>query len=147
MDKEIRLYLEGELTLQANGKWFHQGQEITNQKISDLFHRSIIKDPESGYRIKIRYFSASFKIEQVPFFIATIYETENELKAVLLGGKEAKLDLTTLSLKDSELFCDFDSNTAKFLTAAYQLLVQYLISSDTIEFKGKQYPIKNADGI
>ena len=63
-------YLDGAIRLNARGEWSHDSVAFTNQKLIDLFHRSIVwDDAAKKFILQVGVYRAPFEYEDTVFFV------------------------------------------------------------------------------
>lgn len=146
-------YLQGSLCLNSEGIWIHEGTPFSNPRLSELFSRSVVWNPElASYVIKIGHQQALFTIEDVPYFAdALVWEgaTSGVPKAVqLAGGCSYPFSLEQLRLAKNELFyLDLSVNAgrldcARCSRSLHQILIQHCVSEHEIQFGGRRFRVK-----
>ena len=114
--------------LDKEGRWFHEGVEITHKRTILLFARNLSKGSEGRYYIRVGKEQAAVEVEDAPFMIRSVTIKENErglISGFLLSlndGTEEYLDPHTLMiLDDNVMYCSVKSGTerARFLRSAY----------------------------
>jgi len=124
----------GEIFLDKEGRWFHQGEEITHQKTIELFSRSIVKDPSGGYRLQIGKEWAKIQVEDTPYMVRSVELCKDQIKLILNDNSSETLDPRTLRIgKDNVLYCSVKSGKypARFLRPAYYQIMQLLDQDDS----------------
>ncbi len=115
--EEIREKIESgefvidEIILDKDGNWFHNGQPFTNQKIIDLFNRSIHITEDGSYALHYDVYTYPIIVEDVPFFISGVrFDGFGDFEKIFIntsdGGTE-ELDICTLYYRKSNnaLYC------------------------------------------
>ncbi len=116
------------LFLDKEGRWFHEGVEITHGRTRLLFSKSIRRDPTGKYHVHVGPESAEVIVEDAPYTIksVTIQEEPDGLPKdyILHLNDETQELLEPGSLVVSEqnvMYCRVKggSERARFLRAAY----------------------------
>lgn len=136
-------YQGGEIRLDKEGRWFHEGVEITHKLTADLFSRSVRKNPEGeGYILEVGMEWCPIVVEDTPFVVRRA-EVKDERAVIWLNdGTVEDLDLSTLRVGgENVLYCDVKNGEypARFLRPAY-----YQITG-TLEETEKGYAIRVGD--
>lgn len=134
-------YLEGSLSLTAEGEWLHDGSPFQNQNVAELFHRSVRWNQEAGrYELQIGKEVATFTVADTPYFVKEIRSIQREPEVVLLGGHCERLNIQSLSLGSSDqLYCLVNgSHRARLLRSAHQELLRYTIDDSTLLVAGQR---------
>jgi hypothetical protein len=120
--KSIPLFLDKE------GKWFHEGIQITHVRTVELFSRSLVKETDGGYSIKIGSEYSRVQVEDTPYMVTSLSvqhgETGKPCEYLLRlnDGRKEFLDPGTLTTNsDNVLYCRVRNGTekARFLRPAY----------------------------
>ncbi len=122
-------YEGGLIKLDREGRWFHDGVEITHGRTLDLFNRSIERDPEGGYRLSVGLEYAPIDVEDTPYFVRRVDLTEEGAALRLSDGTDEALDPATLRVGGANvLYCAVKGGEfpAKFLRPAYYQLMERL---------------------
>lgn len=138
MKERIPLFLDKE------GRWFHEGFEITHERTVQLFSRSLVKEPDGGYSIRIGSECARVQVEDTPYVVKSLtVQTGDggkprEYLLHLSDGRMEFLDPGTLATRtDNVLYCRVrgGSERARFLRPAYYLLCSHI----EVDEKGVDY--------
>jgi len=119
----------GEIFLDKEGRWFHEGVEITHPRTIELFSRSVVKDDDRGYLLKIGKERARIEVEDTPCFVRSVEFRNNEVFLELNDKSVESLNPCSLRVgKDNVLYCDVKSGQfpARFLRPAYYQLMTRL---------------------
>jgi len=140
-------YQGGTLFLDKEGRWFHEGEEITHKLTAELFSRSVCKDPAGGYHLVVGQEWSPIEVEDTPFMVRQVDLTGNKAIARLNDGSEEDLDLSTLKVgAENVLYCEVKAGQfpARFLRPAYYQLMERLVEDDegfAVEVGGRRWPI------
>jgi uncharacterized protein len=144
-----------DLFLDKDGRWFHEGIEITHQRTCSLFSRSLTKGSDGRYYVRVGKEYAPVDLEDKPFVIKSVtIVTDSEescsMYRILLNDEtEETLDPNTLTIgPDHVMYCTVKGSTveARFLRSAYYQIsahVEYIETEDryVLPWKGHNYPI------
>lgn len=133
MDDLVESQASEKIFLDKEGRWFHEGVEITHPLTVELFSRSVVKDPSAGYRLQIGREWAKIKIEDTPYMIKTVEIQSNQVLILLNDKSVEKLEPDTLWIgKNNVLYCRVKNGEypARFLRPAYYQLMQALKEKD-----------------
>ena len=123
------------LYLNKEGRWYHEGIEITHEKTCSLFYRHLSKEGDGRYYIRIGNEIAKVAIEDAPYVVRSVHVSKDpkgtisDYKLLLSDGSQELLDPRTLFVgKRNVLYCRVkDGNhLARFSRPAYQLLCSHL---------------------
>lgn len=144
-------YKGGKLFLDKEGRWFHDGVEITHKLTVDLFSRSIRRDKSGQYVLEVGPEWAPVEVEDTPFMVRRVDVEDDIVRATLNDGSEEELDLDTLRISDRNvLYCDVKNKEypARFLRPAYYQLMNHLVENRdgyAIKIAGQNWYIKNSE--
>lgn len=127
--------LKGKLKLSRYGEWYHEGKLFERKALADLFHRSIVWDPDDKeFFIKIGRERARFECEDVPFFVSSLVESSPTWSIKLLGGALEPLPPQELTLgEEGQIYCTvYDHHKARLTRAAHQQLLTQAIDESTV---------------
>ncbi len=142
-------YKGGEIRLDKEGRWFHDGVEITHKLTRDLFSRNIKRDPSSGgYILEIGSEWSPVTVEDTPFMVRRVDVNGERAIAFLNDNTREDLDLGSLRVGGGNvLYCDVKDGLypARFLRPAYYQLMQRLTETETgyaVKVGGRLWHIK-----
>ncbi len=147
------------LRFDKEGKWYHQGVEITHERTLRLFSRSLRKDSQGRYLIAIGKEWSYVEVEDAPFLVRSLdyhppTETKEAYFSILLNdGNTETLDLNTLRVgRDNVLYCRVKKGEyrARFCRASYYEFTRYIEFDSSsggyfIPLNGKRYYLKGED--
>jgi hypothetical protein len=119
------------LFLNKEGRWYHQGVEITHERTCALFYRNLKKGSDGYYYVKIGVESAKVIIEDVPYVIRSLDILRGpdgdviDYRLLLNDDSCEFLDPETLFVGERDaLYCTVGrgEHLARFSSPAYQLL-------------------------
>ncbi|MEW5980326.1 MAG: DUF1285 domain-containing protein [Acidobacteriota bacterium] len=119
--------------LDKEGRWFHEGCEITHARTLRLFSRSLTRDVDGRYWIEIGAERARVEVEDTAYQVrsVTVIRTSAGIPfdyvLHLSDGVEELLDPATLAVgKRNVLYCSVrnGSERARFLRQAYYQLCE-----------------------
>lgn len=146
----------GGLFLDREGRWFHEGVEITHERTRRLFSRSLFRGEDGGYVLRVGRECAPVTVQDTPFVIRSVTAGEREgagcctYELLLSDGSREPLDPHTLTVeREHILYARVKGGTerARFLRAAYYQLCAH-IEYDELEdryllpWDGKPVPIR-----
>lgn len=124
------------ITLDADGRWRHEGEPIDNPRIAELFHRSIERTPGGTYLLRVGPFAYPVEVEDAPYFVrrAMISDDPSEpvpVRLWLSDGSEEPLDLASLRYVPGRgFYCRIERRGqafgARFSRPAYYALADYI---------------------
>ena len=139
------------IRLDANGKWTHEGLDFENQRIIDLFSRSVSRTAGGTWVLVIPPFTYPIEVDDTGYFVTSINPALGQVK--LSDDSVELLDLDSLRYEpDGRLYCRVKNGAfeARFLRHAYYAMANLLNVDDepTIEWMGTIHEAKwalNAD--
>ncbi len=149
------------LRFDKEGRWYHEGVEITHERTRKLFSRSLKKDSRGRYLIAIGKEWSYVEVEDTPFLVKSLdynpsaESTDAYFEILLNDGSTEILDLNTLQVgEDNVPYCQVKKGEyrARFCRASYYELARY-IEFDTssegyyILLNGERYYLKGLDKI
>lgn len=141
MEALYTAYLDGKLILSAEGEWVHEGTPFQNERLSDLFFRSIEWEAERNrYVLRIGKGIATFTCEDTAYFVLAFGPGWT---AILSDGSSEPLSAGTLAAgRSSQIYCEVKGgHRARLSRAAHQTLLEHAVSDDQVEIQGKLYTI------
>ena len=136
--KESRLYLDKE------GRWFHEGIEVTHSRTCLLFSQNLRKGPDNEYYIHVGRENAMVEVEDTPYMVRSVSVHKNDSDVpfdftLFLNDKSQEpLDPYTLVTgQDNVMYCRVKNRTerARFLRPAYYQICEHIVSNE----KGNRY--------
>lgn len=133
--------LQGSLRLSKTGEWFHNGTPFENQRVIDLFNRSVCWDDQrKTYVVRIGQGQALFSFDDTPYFVAELLDDASPWHVLLTDGSREELRPDTLRVgAEGQIYCEIkDGHRARFSRAAHQRLMIYVQDERTILIDGKE---------
>lgn len=117
------------IVLDAEGQWRHEGEPFVNERLRDLFHRSIGRTEGGTWVLRIAPYTYPITVEDTPYHVRSLrLDGQGAAERALLrlsDGEEEALDPATLRLRQGRLYCRVKGGAfeARFnRPAAYALL-------------------------
>ncbi len=126
---------KGNLAIDREGRWLHEGVEITHGRTLDLFFRSLKRDSAGRYYIEVGPEQATVIVEDTPYVVRRIEESRPsdgvmEGFTIFLNDSTSEpLDMGSLEVgPDDVLYCRVKGGEykARFLRAPYYHLAEYI---------------------
>jgi hypothetical protein len=87
---------ESTIRLDAEGRFFHDDAPVDHPKLRDAMHTWITRHPEDGrFILSNGYDWTYFNVDDVPYFVRSIHESDGEAILTLSDGSNEPLDPTT----------------------------------------------------
>ena len=118
--------------IDKDGRWYHEGIEITHERLYLYLNECLDIDGEGGYSLKTGGNIYRIEVEDAPFVVKKIrYEEENFI-LTLNGNKEESLDLNSLNIRNNIPYCRVKNGRfiARFLRQSYLQLSKYIIEDE-----------------
>lgn len=144
-DPQYIAQMEGSLLLTNDGVWIHNGVRFQNEKLSDLFSRSIVWDDTANrYYLEIGKQRATFSHERYVFFVKNINDSTNPWILEVSNGEQIALQPDSLSVdSEGQISCSIGGkHRASFLRTAHQTVAPHIVGNDTISIGGQRFKIK-----
>jgi len=116
----------GKLFLDKEGRWFHEGVEITHPRTCELFSRSVCREADGGYGLQIGRERARIEVEDTPYMVREVRFCGAQVELKLNDGSLEILDPASLRIGAANvLYCQVkpEKLPARFLRPAYYQLV------------------------
>ncbi len=146
-------YPGGEIRLDKEGRWYHEGVEITHRLTAELFSQSLKVDERGGYCIEVGVERARVVVEDTPFMVTGVDLVGEGARLRLNDKSEEDLDPRTLRVgAENVLYCEVKSGVfpARFLRPAYYQLMEALEESDdgyAVRLGSRLWPLESAAAI
>lgn len=121
------------ISIDKDGAWFYQGQEIVNHLVLQYFCNALEKDEHGRYRIVLDQEMCYLEVEDTPFVVASLRgEPETGLSVLLNTGSLYDLNPETLCVGDDNvMYCTLPHGMkVRFSRAAYYLLALMMEEND-----------------
>jgi hypothetical protein len=144
------------ISIDKEGNWFYQGQQIVNRQVYLLFSQNLERDASGRYILRIGEETCPIAVEDTPFVVTDIAFVSQggpakEIFTIRLNDEtEEALNLDTLQVgKDNVLYCAVKEGKfrARFLRPSYYRLAEHIVQEAEDRFyiplNGKKYYIKS----
>ena len=131
------------ISIDKEGQWFYQGQQIVNRQVYLLFSQSLEQDRNGRYILRIGQETCPIAVEDTPFVVTDIYPVsegdsgKNRFTIRLNDETEEVLNLETLFVgKDNVLYCEVKERKfkARFLRPSYYWLAEHIVQESEDRF-------------
>lgn len=131
--------------LDARGRWWHQGEPFINQRLIDLFHRSLHQTQAGTWLLTIPPFSYPVTVEHTGRFVHRVERRGEDYFLLTRDGREVSLDPARLSTDGVDgLFTDIDGQTARLVDDAWKALSPLVDQIDggwVLNWLGQRYTL------
>ena len=120
-----------ELFLSKDGEWFHEGVQITHERIIEQLSRNLHREGDD-YFVDIGWERSKVIVEDAPYLIKGVREAGDDLILELSDFTEEKLDPEHIRIgKDNVPYAlvKASRDRAKFTRPAYYQLARYLVEA------------------
>lgn len=117
--------------MDAEGRFFYEGDPVDNPRISALFHRSIERTPGGTFLLHVGPFTYPIEVRDTPYFVhkVTVEKKTSQVHIELSDGSAEELDIESLRyVKDRGFYCRVKNGTfsARFSRPAYYTLAEFV---------------------
>jgi tRNA threonylcarbamoyl adenosine modification protein YeaZ len=122
------------LRLDQDGRWWHEGQQVTHPKLALAFHRWLDQLDDGRYVIRLdqqRY--AYVEVDDVPYTVRSCELRDGQVMLQLSDGSSEPLAPHTLqSSNDHAFYCRVKNERfeARFIRSAYYTLAEHVVETD-----------------
>jgi hypothetical protein len=120
------------ITLDAEGRWWHEGDPIDNPRIVELFNRSIERTTGGTYVLHIAPFTYPIEVKDTAYFVRRVDLMGDGARLLLSDGSEEPLDVASLrSVQGRGFYCTVKGGAfaARFSRPAYYALAEHIEES------------------
>ncbi len=145
----------GKISFRRDGHWYNDDERIENPRIALLFSRSLRRNPDGGYELRVAEERAPITVEDTPYVVVTVEDAPAAAGLIVVINDETRepLDPATLEVgAENVLYCAVKGGQfrARFLRQAYYHLADRFVSDDGESFDivigARRHPIRRADG-
>jgi hypothetical protein len=134
----VRNFLESgadleEVRLDERGKWTHEGLDFENQRIIDLFSRSVDRTAGGTWVLEVGRFTYPITVEDVGFFVERVDHSTSPPTLKLSDKTQERLDPSTLKYEPGgRLYCTVKDGEfrARFKRTAYFQMAELMEQTD-----------------
>jgi hypothetical protein len=131
-DEQIEKLRQSGIRLDAEGRFWHEGGEVTHAGLRAAFFRWLDRNPDGRWVLRLdekRF--VYLDVDDAPFLIRSIGWEGERARAVLSDGSEEMLDLATLRLDGERAYATVKSRfPARLSTQAWAALADRLSEKD-----------------
>ena len=153
----VRDFLESgadleEVRLNERGKWTHEGLDFENQRIIDLFSRSVDRTDGGTWVLEVGRFTYPITVEDVGFFVERVDRSTSPPTLKLSDDTQEPLDPSTLDYQPGgRLYCTIKDGDfrARFKRTAYFQLAELMEETDdgrvVVRMDGETYDLGDVE--
>jgi hypothetical protein len=131
-DAEIEKLRQSGIRLDAEGRFWHEGHEVTHHGLRAAFFRWLDRNPDGRYVLRLdekRF--VYLDVDDAPFLVRSLRWDGERAVAVLSDGSEETLDLATVALKKGVAYATVKGRfEARLSTAAWTTLGERIVERD-----------------
>jgi hypothetical protein len=135
-DAEIERLRQSGIRLDAEGRFWHEGQEVTHHGLRAAFFRWLDRNADGRYVLRLddnRF--VYLDVDDTPFVVRSLRWEEGRALAVLSDASEEPLDLSSLRLKDDVAYATVKGRfDARLSAAAWTTLAEKIVERDGIHY-------------
>lgn len=115
-----------DLTIKANGEWWHEGTQIKKTRLIDLFSKLLWQEDGEFY-LKTPHEKVRIQVEDAPFLMIEIEQDQQTLYAKTLQNKWIKLDAHhPMMMKNDQPYVEVRDGLLGLLSrSAFFQLIEY----------------------
>lgn len=122
-----------EIRLDRRGRWTHEGLSFENQRVIDLFSRSVGRTEGGTWVLEVGQFTYPIVVEDTGFFVERAFWRRQPPIIVLSDGTQEELALETLQYQPpGRLYCDIKEGDyrARFKRVPYHAIMDHLVEAN-----------------
>jgi hypothetical protein len=118
--------------IDKDGRWYHEGIEITHERLYLYLNECLTISEEEGYFLKSGDNIYKIEVEDTPFVVKKIRCEGENFILTLNDNKEENLDINTLEFKNNIPYCKVKNGKflARFLRNSYFQLAEHIVESE-----------------
>jgi hypothetical protein len=123
-DEEIEKLRRSGIQLDAEGRFWHEGVEVTHHGLKAAFYRWLDRNPDGRWVLRLdekRF--VWLEVEDAPFVVRSARWQDARLVGLLSDGRELEIDPATLHERGGRPYVTIDRGfEARLSTAAWNVL-------------------------
>jgi hypothetical protein len=150
-DEQIERLRQSGIRLDADGRFWHEGAEVTHAGMRAAFFRWLDRNPPPDNRYVLRLDDKRFvylEVDDAPFVVRSLRWQGERARAVISDGSEETLDFATLQCTKKGAYVQVKGRfQARLSAAAWSALGERLVERDGavwLEAAGGPYRIGDA---
>jgi hypothetical protein len=131
-DVEVEKLRQSGIRLDAEGRFWHEGQEVTHHGLRAAFFRWLDRDPDGRYVLRLdEHRFVYLDVDDAPFLVRSLRWEGQQALAVLSDGSEESLALSSVHLKEGVAYATVKGRfDARLSTAAWATLGERIVERD-----------------
>jgi hypothetical protein len=145
-DAEIEKLRQSGIRLDAEGRFWHEGQEVTHAGLRAAFWRWLDRNPDGRWVLRLdeRRF-VYLDVDDAPYAVRSLRWQGDRPLALLSDGSEEPLDCATLRVREAGAYATVKGRFEARLTgSAWSALAEKIVERDgklVLEAAGGPYPL------
>ena len=138
--------LEGSITLDRHGIWYHNGDVLKHKRLAQFLHRHVVWDKElETYVIRYGKGRATFSYDRCVYFVKALDTNTSPFSITLLDDTSEELNYHSLRIDSAHrIYCTVKGgHDACFLRSPHQVLLQYAVSDHSLYLDGSNIPLSS----
>jgi uncharacterized protein len=131
-DAEIERLRQSGIRLDAEGRFWHEGGEVTHEGMRQAFFRWLDRNPDGRWVLRLdeRRF-VYLDVDDAPFVVTSLHLDGERIRLHLIDDSEEELDYDTLTLRDGTAYATVKGRfPARFSRPAWNTLGERLEERD-----------------
>jgi hypothetical protein len=127
-----------EIRLSRLGTWSHQGEAFVNQRLAELFHRSLMQTPSGTWLLRIAPYHYPVVVEGPGAFVCRLSPSSAPAEAVLASGVRMPFVPDALWSDGADVVCWAPPSgpRARLIGQAYQALApRFEVEGDALHWR------------
>jgi uncharacterized protein len=137
-DAEVEKLRQSGIRLDAEGRFWHEGQEVTHHGLRAAFFRWLDRNPDGRYVLRLdenRF--VYLDVDDAPYLVRSLRWEGDRALAVLSDGTEEALELPTVRLREGVAYATVKGRfDARLSTAAWTTLGERIVERDGAHWLG-----------
>ncbi len=138
------------LSIDLEGRFLHRGEPITHERTLEVLWRSLERQPDGGYLVRIGRECGTVALEDAPYAVRAVELGEGAGLLTLSDGTREPLRPETLSVgRDGALHCLVKGDHRARFSRAAQVALGWAIDEDPaapgryrLDLGGRRWPIR-----
>lgn len=118
-DAQVEKLRQSGIRLDAEGRFWHEGQEVTHHGLRAAFFRWLDQNPDGRYVLRLDASRFVYlDVDDAPYLVRSVRWEADRAIALLSDGSEEPLDLSTLHTRNDVLYATVKSRFPARLTTS-----------------------------
>jgi uncharacterized protein len=137
-DAQIEKLRQSGIRLDAEGRFWHEGQEVTHAGLRAAFWRWLDRNPDGRYVLRLdeRRF-VYLDVDDAPYLVRSLRWDGERALALLSDESEEPLDLETVKLRGEQAYATVKGRfDARLSSSAWAVLAERIVERDGAHWLG-----------